>query len=156
VTSVAFKTPLKTRMGICIYETSSASTRWLYWIHTKPSPTISQQNCAHPIAIDLMSHYPIVCVVFSFALAKGRRKDASNPNASSETNPTRQSPYNTKSSAFGMQRHVVVICMYGMEWSKMSLWNCRLCGTITKHFGAKETLRLLNIISCDEVDPKFM
>jgi len=40
VISIAFKTPLKSRF-------TSASTRWLYWFHTKLSSHILQQNWVH-------------------------------------------------------------------------------------------------------------
>jgi len=39
VISVALKIPLEVRLGICIWNVISASTRWLYWFHTKLSPS---------------------------------------------------------------------------------------------------------------------
>jgi len=57
--SVALRTPLEIRLGICMYKTSlPASTPWLYWFHTKLSPHILQQNCTHAYA-DLHNKLPI-------------------------------------------------------------------------------------------------
>jgi len=57
VISVAFKTPLKKRLGICIYKTSLLHRPDEY-IGFTPScpPHILQQNCAHGRSILLLDY----------------------------------------------------------------------------------------------------
>ena len=48
VISVASKPPLKNKIGNPYLQNfTSASARCLYWFHTKLSPYILQQDCAH-------------------------------------------------------------------------------------------------------------
>jgi len=64
--------------------------------------SLSQTNSTTQITYDWISHYPIVCNVFSFAIAKTKH-------VFRNTTYHRQSSYSTKSSAIGLHRQVVVM-----------------------------------------------
>jgi len=71
----------------------------------------------------------------------------------SESNPKIRRVPTAQTVRIGRQKHVDVIHVLGMEWSELT----KLTAS-SNHYQArwrKNTLMFLNIICCDEVEPKY-
>jgi len=96
-----------------------------------------------PVVCGLISHSPIVCDSFSFAIAKATRQDASSPNVSSETNHDMSRVPTARNWA-----QVAVMYVCEMEWSELT----KLTASSKYYYQAlwgKRYMELFNIICYD-------